>query len=151
MLASNARHVPFESTNPTYLGGRNAAISLQSPSGHINMVAVVGMAVFTQFWYWYPLMHFLSLSLTPTVLIGLNKNLQMPKFNFISDAKPSLFAYPPELKPPAANVVEKVATAVLSTTAKAKARAKKQEKGKSSEETAMEVVSLKCAPSFPVC
>ena len=58
-------------------GGRNVTIALQSQSGHTNMPAVVGMAIFTQFWYWYPLMHFLSLSLTPTALIGLNKDLQV--------------------------------------------------------------------------
>ncbi|KAI9591906.1 armadillo-type protein [Syncephalis fuscata] len=124
-------------------GGRNTTISLQSQSGHINMPAVVGLAIFTQFWYWYPLMHFMSLSLTPTALIGLNKDLQMPKFDFVSNAKASLFAYPPEIKPPTANVVEKVATAVLSTTAKAKARAKKQEKEKAPEEQSMEVDEIK--------
>ena len=48
----------------------------------------------------------------------------------ISNAKPSLFAYPASTKPPAKEAVEKVATAVLSTTAKAKQRAKeKKEKG----------------------
>ncbi|ORZ21533.1 armadillo-type protein [Absidia repens] len=111
-------------------GGRNVTISLVSRSGHANMPAIVGMAVFTQFWYWHPLTHMLSLSFTPTAIIGLNKNLQTPKFEFISNAKPSLFAYPPALKPPSATVVEKVATAVLSTTAKAKARAKKSDKEK---------------------
>ncbi|CAG8526274.1 17299_t:CDS:10 [Acaulospora morrowiae] len=111
-------------------GGRNVTISLQSRSGHLNMPAIVGMAVFTQFWYWFPLTHFLSLSFTPTALIGLNKELKIPKFEFISKAKPSLFAYPATTKPPTTNVVEKVATAVLSTTAKAKARAKKSEKEK---------------------
>ncbi|CAG8444505.1 8265_t:CDS:10 [Diversispora eburnea] len=111
-------------------GGRNVTISLQSRTGHSNMPAIVGMAVFTQFWYWFPLTHFLSLSLTPTAIIGLNKELKIPKFEFISNAKPSLFAYPATTKPPTTNVVEKVATAVLSTTAKAKARAKKSEKEK---------------------
>ncbi|KAF7725612.1 proteasome regulatory particle base subunit [Apophysomyces ossiformis] len=118
-------------------GGRNVTISLVSRSGHANMPAIVGMAVFTQFWYWHPLTHMLSLAFTPTAIIGLNKNLeyiyakvQIPKFEFISNAKPSLFAYTPPLKPPSATVVEKVATAVLSTTAKAKARAKKSEKEK---------------------
>ncbi|KAG1081862.1 hypothetical protein G6F42_022791 [Rhizopus arrhizus] len=94
------------------------------------MPAIVGMAVFTQFWYWYPLTHMLSLAFTPTAIIGLNKNLETPRFEFVSNAKASLFAYPPALKPPSATVVEKVATAVLSTTAKAKARAKKIEKEK---------------------
>lgn len=54
---------------------------------------------------------------------------QIPQFEFLSNAKPSLYAYPPAIKPPTTTVVEKVATAVLSTTAKTKARAKKNEKG----------------------
>ncbi|KAI8327260.1 armadillo-type protein [Blakeslea trispora] len=111
-------------------GGRNVTISLLSRTGHANMPAIVGMAVFTQFWYWYPLTHMLSLAFTPTAVIGLNKNLDTPRFEFVSNAKASLFAYPPAIKPPSATVVEKVATAVLSTTAKAKARAKKIEKEK---------------------
>ncbi|ORE11727.1 26S proteasome regulatory complex, non-ATPase subcomplex, Rpn2/Psmd1 subunit [Rhizopus microsporus var. microsporus] len=111
-------------------GGRNVTMSLLSRTGHANMPAIVGTAVFTQFWYWYPLTHMLSLAFTPTAIIGLNKNLETPKFEFISNTKPSLFAYPPAIKPPSATVVEKVATAVLSTTAKARARAKKIEKEK---------------------
>ncbi|KAL1935717.1 hypothetical protein VTP01DRAFT_4857 [Rhizomucor pusillus] len=111
-------------------GGRNVTISLVSRAGHANMPAIVGTAIFTQFWYWYPLTHMLSLAFTPTAIIGLNKNLETPKFEFISNAKPSLFAYPAPLKPPTTAVVEKVATAVLSTTAKTKARAKKSEKEK---------------------
>ncbi|KAI9285712.1 armadillo-type protein [Umbelopsis sp. AD052] len=110
-------------------GGRNVTISLLSRTGHTNMPAIVGMAVFTQFWYWYPLTHFLSLAFTPTAVIGLNKNIKIPQFEFLSNAKPSLYAYPPAIKPPTTTVVEKVATAVLSTTAKTKARAKKTEKG----------------------
>ena len=54
----------------------------------------------------------------------------MPKFEFISDARPSLFAYPPATKPPKKETVTKVATAVLSTTAKAKARERTKEKEK---------------------
>lgn len=110
-------------------GGRNVTISLLSRNGHTNMPAIVGMAVFSQFWYWYPLTHFLSLAFTPTAIIGLNKNIEIPQFEFLSNARPSLFAYPPATKPPTTTVVEKVATAVLSTTAKAKARAKKNDKG----------------------
>ena len=41
-------------------GGRNSTISLQSRTGHTNMLAVVGMLVFTQYWYWFPLSHFLG-------------------------------------------------------------------------------------------
>jgi 26S proteasome regulatory subunit N2 len=120
-------------------GGRNVTISLQSRSGYTNMPAVAGMALFTQFWYWYPLTHLLSLSFTPTAIIGLNKNFEIPKFEYHSNVRPSMFAYPPNITPPAAETVEKVATAVLSTTAKAKARAKKKEGA-----TAMDVVIFAC-------
>lgn len=111
-------------------GGRNVTMRLQSPSGSNNMQAIVGMAIFTQFWFWFPLAHFLSLSFTPTALIGLNKNLDVPQFEFLSNAKPSTFAYPPETPKEENKAAEKVETAVLSTTAKAKARAKKAEKEK---------------------
>ncbi|KAF9982892.1 proteasome regulatory particle base subunit [Mortierella antarctica] len=106
-------------------GGRNVTISMQSRSGHSNMPAIVGVALFTQFWYWFPASHFLSLAFTPTAIIGVNADLNMPEIEFTSNTKPSQFAYIPATKPPTANVVEKVATAVLSTTAKAQAKAKK--------------------------
>ena len=35
------------------------------------------MAVFTQFWYWYPLVYFITLSFVPTALIGLNVDLKV--------------------------------------------------------------------------
>jgi len=63
-------------------GGRNVTISLQNRSGYANMPAIVGMAVFTQFWYWYPCAHFLSLAFTPTGVIGLNQNLDV-NFNLV--------------------------------------------------------------------
>jgi 26S proteasome regulatory subunit N2 len=44
----------------------------------------------------------------------------------VSNARPSLFAYPTSTKPPKKEAVTKVATAVLSTTAKVKAREKKK-------------------------
>ncbi|KAI8924392.1 armadillo-type protein [Entophlyctis helioformis] len=119
-------------------GGRNVTISLQTRSGFPNIPAIVGMTVFTHFWNWFPLTHFLSLAFTPTGMIGLNKNLEIPKFDFVSNARPSLFAYVPATKPPTAEVVEKIATAVLSTTAKTKARAKKAEKEKGKDTDAMD-------------
>jgi len=105
-------------------GGRNVTLSLASRSGHSNLSAIVGMAVFTQFWYWFPLVHFISLAFTPTAIIGLNKDLKMVKFQFKSNAKPSLFAYPPAVKPPVTAAPTKAAPAILSTAAKAKARKK---------------------------
>eukprot|EP00741_Cyanophora_paradoxa_P005709 tig00000903_g5533.t1 len=105
-------------------GGRNATIALSSRAGHRRLSAIVGMAIFTQFWYWYPLVHMVSLTFTPTALIGLNADLKMPKFEVTSNARPSLFAYPPPAAPPAAAAVAKAPTAVLSVTARARARAK---------------------------
>ncbi|ORY86168.1 armadillo-type protein [Protomyces lactucae-debilis] len=116
-------------------GGRNVTLRLQSYSGGNNMPAVVGMAIFTQLWYWFPLGHFLSLAFTPTAMIGVNKDLNVPAMVFRSNAMPIMFAYTPETPKEDKKAAEKVETAVLSTTMKAKARAKKQEKEK---EDAME-------------
>jgi 26S proteasome regulatory subunit N2 len=58
-------------------GGRNVTVSLQTRTGHTNMAAVVGLLVFCQFWFWYPLTHFISLAFTPTALIGLNSELKV--------------------------------------------------------------------------
>lgn len=107
-------------------GGRNVTIALQSRTKHDRITAVIGMAVFSQFWYWYPLIYFASLSFAPTAFIGLNHDLNMPKFSFLSDTKSSLFGYPPPTAPPVAASAIKLPTAVLSTSARAKARAKKE-------------------------
>ena len=109
-------------------GGRNCTISLQTQTGNLNMAGIVGMAVFTQYWYWFPLTHFLSLSFTPTSVIGLDQDLEVPSFKFHSATRPSLFDYPPEQETKTEDAPEKVKTAVLSTTAQAKRRAQKKEK-----------------------
>jgi 26S proteasome regulatory subunit N2 len=58
-------------------GGRNMSLSLQTRNGQTDMTAVVGLLVFTQFWYWFPLAHFLSLAFQPTSLIALNHELKV--------------------------------------------------------------------------
>lgn len=103
-------------------GGRNVTVSLQSRTGHTNLQAVVGMLVFTQYWYWFPLAHCLSLAFTPTCIIGLNSDLKMPKIELKSSAKPSLYAYPAPLEEKKTEEREKVATAVLSIAARQKRR-----------------------------
>lgn len=108
-------------------GGRNVTISLQSRAGHTHMATVVGLFVFTHVWFWFPLSHFISLAFTPSCIIGLNSDLKMPKMQFRSNAKPSLYAYPEPLKPPKKEEKEKVTTAVLSITNKFKSRAKKSD------------------------
>lgn len=103
-------------------GGRNVTVSLQSRTGHTNLQAVVGMLIFTQYWYWFPLAHCLSLAFTPTCVIALNSDLKMPKIEFKSAAKPSLYAYPAPMEEKKAEEREKVATAVLSIAARQKRR-----------------------------
>jgi 26S proteasome regulatory subunit N2 len=114
-------------------GGRNCTIGLQTQTGNLNMPGIVGMAVFTQYWYWFPLSHFLSLSFTPTAVIGLDDDLEVPSFKFHSATRPSLFDYPPEQETKTDEAPKKVATAVLSTTALAKRRAQKKVKEQKSE------------------
>ncbi|KAH9175458.1 26S proteasome regulatory complex non-ATPase subcomplex Rpn2/Psmd1 subunit [Lactarius sanguifluus] len=99
---------------------------LQSRAGTKNTSAIVGMVMFCQFWYWYPLAHCASLAFQPTGIIGLTEDLKAPKFDFISNARPSLFAYPSSMKPPKKEATTKLTTAVLSTTAKVKARERKK-------------------------
>lgn len=108
-------------------GGRNVTIKLLSKTTHDKITAVVGLAVFSQFWYWYPLIYFISLSFSPTAFIGLNYDLKVPRFEFLSHAKPSLFEYPKPTTVPTATSAVKLPTAVLSTSARAKARASKKE------------------------
>ncbi|KAG8696227.1 proteasome regulatory particle base subunit [Ceratobasidium sp. 395] len=119
-------------------GGRNVSISLMSRTGSGNMNAIVGMVLFCQFWYWYPLAHCACLAFEPTGIIGLTEDLKTPAFEFVSNARPALFAYPAPVKPPTKETVEKVATAVLSTTAKAKARERTKEKEKAAADESMD-------------
>ena len=109
-------------------GGRNCTINLQTQTGNLNMPGIVGVAVFTQYWYWFPLAHFLSLNFTPTAVIGIDQKLEVPVFTFHSNTRPSLFDYPPKQETKTDEAPEKVKTAVLSTTAQAKRRAQKKEK-----------------------
>lgn len=111
-------------------GGRNVMVSLLREGGHVNMQAAVGLLVWTQMWFWYPLAHFLSLAMSPSSLIALNKDLQMPKMQFRCSAPPSAFAYPPPTEAVKKEAKEKVETAILSITSKTKAKKKATEDGK---------------------
>ena len=102
-------------------GGRNVSI-LHTRGGHTNMPTVVGLFLFTQFWYWFPMAHTLSLAFTPTTVICVTPDLQVPKLSLVSSAKPSAYAYPPATEPPKVEAKEKVATATLSFAARLKAK-----------------------------
>jgi len=113
-------------------GGRNSCASFYSKSGMLRRGAAIGFCLFSQMWYWFPLIHMFSLTLTPTALIGLTDKLKIPKnFSLKSEAKPSLFAYPEPITPEKKEEQSKAAAAVLSTAAKAK-----QNKEKDAKDTA---------------
>jgi len=107
-------------------GGRNCTIGLNSRNGFTKMSSAVGLAMWLQHWHWYPMMHMLSLALTPTLTIGLNKDLKYPKassgFEIVCNSKPSTFAYPKKLEEKKEEKKKRVETVTLSTTAKEKAR-----------------------------
>jgi len=104
-------------------GGRNVTIELMSRTGFTKPPAVVGMMLWAQYWYWYPMMHMLSLSFVPTALIGVNVHLDMPvDFAVDCDADLKEFEYPKPLEEKKEKKQVRVKTAVLSTTAKSKAR-----------------------------
>ena len=112
-------------------GGRNMGLSLATRAGTLNMNAVVGMTLFVQLWYWFPLAHCLSLAFSPTTIIAVDHKLRIPSIEFTCHAKGSTFAYPSEAKKEVEKKEEKAKPAMLSTTAKARARekSKKEDKG----------------------
>merc|ERR1712048_1211907 len=110
-------------------GGRNSCASFFSRTGVLRRGSAIGYCLFTQMWYWFPLIHMFSLTLTPNALVGLTERLKIPKnFQLMCSARPSLFAYPEPLQPPKKEEQAKTATAVLSTAAKAKASKDQKEK-----------------------
>jgi 26S proteasome regulatory subunit N2 len=112
-------------------GGRNVTLALGSRNGFTKASAVVGVALWAQHWYWFPLQHMLGLAFSPTALIGLNGNFEMPKsFTVTCGAKPSQFAYPKMTEIKKEEKKERVATVSLSTTARAKAREVQTKKDK---------------------
>ncbi|KAI0563387.1 26S proteasome regulatory subunit RPN2 [Gracilaria domingensis] len=107
-------------------GGRNGVIALTSANGHPRMTAIVGLAMFSQFWYWFPLVHFIGLTIKPAALICLNKDLKMPKMKVKSDVSEDLYAYVPSGPPEKAKEVSSAPKAILSVTAKSLAREKRR-------------------------
>merc|ERR1711892_1174412 len=67
-------------------------------------------------------------------VIGLNSNLDMPVVKFKSNAKPSMYGYPPNLEEKKKEDKEKVTTAVLSITNKQKKKEKMDVDEKKDEE-----------------
>ena len=127
-------------------GGRNMTLSLSTRAGTLNLPAIVGMTLFVQFWYWFPLAHGLGLAFSPTAVIALDEQLRVPKIDFTCNARPSLFAYPSTAKRAEKEEKKKTKAAVLSTTVKARAREKTK---KAEQGEAMDTVSGDRALSLP--
>lgn len=126
-------------------GGRNCSIALGSLNGlFTKMSSAVGLVLWLQHWHWYPMMHMLSLALSPTISIGLNKDFKYPKkdFNIICNSKPSLFAYPKKLEEKKEEKKKRVETVTLSITIKEKARLarKKAKLGGTTNATSMDTI-----------
>lgn len=128
------------------VGGRNCALSLSSRNGFTKMTSAAGLVLWLQHWHWYPLMHMLSVAITPTVTVALNKDFKYPKkFEIVCNSKPSVFAYPKKLEEKKEETKKRVETVALSATAKNKARLarkrvkEEEEVGEAGQEGAMEV------------
>jgi 26S proteasome regulatory subunit N2 len=100
-------------------GGRNCTIQLHKQRHRLDK-SVVGMFVFTQHWYWFPYTLMISLAMHPTCFIGLNEDLEMPKYSFTSNAPPSHFSIPKSVQQEKkeAKVNAQQQRVVLSTTKK---------------------------------
>lgn len=145
--AAMARFGAIIATGILDAGGRNVTMTLISKTGHKLMPSIVGMGVFTHFWFWHPLSLFISLALTPTGAIGVNGELAMPKWSFRSNAPPSTFAYPPP-SDTKKEAVEEAKAAVLSITGKKKkddpeAEAERAEAARLAKEKAKEEAATK--------
>ena len=108
------------------LGGKNCVISLVSNTNENKMKSIIGMCLFTQYYYWFPMLHMLNLSVYPTFLFNLDDQLKLPKnYKMLSKAKPSIFGYPKEEEKDKKKKEVKAEAAVLSTHTRNKAKAKK--------------------------
>ena len=51
------------------------------------------MALFLQYWFWFPLSYMLALSFSTTAIIGVTQDLKLPKFSVVCHCKKGTFAY----------------------------------------------------------
>ena len=132
------------------LGGRNCVINLVSNTRENKMKSIIGMCLFTQYYYWFPMIHMLNLSVSPAILFNIDDKLKIPiNYKMLSKAKPSIYGYPKEEEKDKKKTEVKAEAAVLSTHTRNKAKAKRtgtlstleMKQGKTSS------VELKPAPS----
>ncbi|AFZ81480.1 26S proteasome regulatory subunit, putative [Theileria equi strain WA] len=100
-------------------GGQNSIATLYTYRGSLRREAVVGFCMFAQMWYWHAFVHFVSLTLQPTCLIGLNEDLKVPvSHKILCTAPPKLFEYVPHISKTSSQDRKDEVTAVLSISAK---------------------------------
>ncbi|KAA0161111.1 hypothetical protein FNF31_03952 [Cafeteria roenbergensis] len=115
-------------------GGRNCVVSLTTPSGFTKPTAVIGMALFTQYWYWFPLAHCLSLATHPTSVVAVVPVKDKPgefrlpsSFALDCRCRPGLFAYPDMLTEKTDDKSKQVTKVELSTASRTKARSRQRQ------------------------
>jgi hypothetical protein len=74
-------------------GGRNATVGMVAASGFYRRTSIIAMALFLQYWFWFPLSYMLSLSFSTTAIIGVTQDLKLPKFSIVCHCKKGTFAY----------------------------------------------------------
>lgn len=109
--------------------GRNGTIQLENPEfGTINPLPVVGVMMFTQFWNWFPLAHFLNLAFTPCNVIAVAApGFSAPDVSFQCHTKEGVFDYPEITKEEVSKKPSKNKSAVLSTSKLGKTKTKIQQ------------------------
>lgn len=76
-------------------GGRNVVISCNSLSGENSISATVGLALFSNHFFWHPLALMLPLSFHPTAIVGLDKDLNDVNWEMYSNEPKEFYSYPP--------------------------------------------------------
>lgn len=62
--------------------GKNGFVSIFGMSGDLSHKSVCGAILFSQYWYWYPLVPFITLCMRPTLLLAVDTDLNMvPDFS----------------------------------------------------------------------
>ena len=122
------------------VGGRNCSLNLVSNNGQNRVGAIVGMALFTQYFYWFPMAHFISLAISPQVHIGIDSEFKVvTNFNILCKEKPSIYGYPEELKVEEKTEKDKIPAAVLSSTTRILAKKKSKLGTSTSYNTNMQI------------
>lgn len=112
-------------------GGRNQRTYLLAASPSVPSIiwprrlGVLGMALFCQYWYWFPLGLCYGLTLAPTGLLAVDVEGRAPRslgLTMSASIHEALFAYPPSLKQEESKAPELVTSAVLSLATRSEKR-----------------------------